>query len=105
LTSFSQFVQELINGSVRRHVFAPYELELLLDLQMFRIRKSARPDILRRFLRAVQQEFARGCTGPPRLATFLENEARTRGQAALPAQTPVTVRENPVEDECLSLKA
>ena len=56
--SFSQLVQELISGTVRRHTFTPSELELLLDLQNSRIRKSSRPDVLRRYLRATQLHIA-----------------------------------------------
>src|SRR3954451_24112980 len=56
--SFSQLVQELISGTVRRHTFTPAELELLLDLQNSRIRKSSKPDVLRRYLRAAQAQFS-----------------------------------------------
>ena len=56
LTSFSQLVQELINGAVRRHTFSPWELELLLDLQTCRARKSARAELLRRYLYSTPQQ-------------------------------------------------
>ena len=58
LASFSQLVQDLINGSVRRHTFTQCELELLLDLQTSRLRKSSKPEALRRYLKAVHQHFA-----------------------------------------------
>ncbi len=58
LASFSQLVQDLISGSVRRHTFTQSELELLLDLQTSRLRKSSKPEALRRYLRAVHQHFA-----------------------------------------------
>jgi hypothetical protein len=74
LTSFSQLVQELINGAVRRHTFSPWELELLLDLQMCRARKSARAELLRRYLKAVQQQFALDGSSFLRLADFIERE-------------------------------
>jgi len=78
--SFCQLVQELINGSVRRHTFSPIELELLFDLQTCRIRKSSRPDTLRRYLRTVHQQYAREST-LPRLAAFLERETSCRVQS------------------------
>jgi hypothetical protein len=74
LTSFSQLVQELIGGAVRRHTFSPWELELLLDLQMCRIRKSARAEVLRRYLKAVQQQFAADPSSFLRLADYIERE-------------------------------
>lgn len=86
LASFSQLVQELITGSVRRHTFTPIELELLLDLQRSRLRKSSRPDALRRYLRAMHQQFAEQAS-LLRLATFLErqNEKRAVPNVSVPA--------------------
>jgi len=74
LTSLSQIVQELIGGTLRRNTFTPCELQLLLDLQAFRIRKSAKPDILRRYLKAVQQHFTVDSSAPLRFAHFFEKE-------------------------------
>lgn len=77
-TSFNQLIQELIGGAIRRHTFTQWELELLLDLQMSRIRKNSRPEVLRRYLRVVHQRFAQGATAPPRLSAFLEAEIQQR---------------------------
>jgi hypothetical protein len=74
LTSFNQLVQEMIGGTIRRHTFTQWELELLLDLQTCRIRKSARPEVLRRYLRAVHQHFLEGESTPLRLSVFLASE-------------------------------
>ncbi|MBV9676695.1 MAG: hypothetical protein JO185_10200 [Acidobacteriaceae bacterium] len=86
LASFSQLVQEVITGSVRRHTFTRYELELLFDLQRSRLRKSSRPDVLRRYLRAVQHHFAEESSLLP-LSAFLErqNEKRAAPSVASPA--------------------
>jgi len=72
LTSFSQFVQEVIGGAVRRHTFTEWELELLLDLQTCPVRKSARADLLRRYLKAVHRDFAEGAASPLRFSSFVE---------------------------------
>ncbi len=80
LTALNQLVEEIIGGTVRRHTFTQWELELLLDLQMCRVRKSARGEVLRRYVRAVQQHFAQGAVEPLRLAAFLEQESQ-RGRA------------------------
>ena len=74
LTSLNQLVQELVGGTLRRNVFTQVELQLLLDLQACRIRKSTRPDILRRYLRAVQQHFAEDASTPLRFTHFFEKE-------------------------------
>lgn len=81
LTSLSRFVQEIIGGSVRRHTFTQWELELLLDLQMCRVRKSARSELLRRYIKAVQQHYSTGALAPLRLSAFLDGENQ-RSRAA-----------------------
>jgi len=76
--SFTQLIQELIGGVVRRHIFSQWELDLLLDLQLSRMSKTARSVLLRRYLKFVQQEHAAGASMPPRLGLYLaaQNEAR-----------------------------
>jgi hypothetical protein len=76
--SFNQLVQELISGTVQRHVFTQWELELLLDLQTCSIRKCARADVLRRYLKAVQQQFTDNASNLLRLSAFVEQENQQR---------------------------
>jgi hypothetical protein len=78
LMSFNQLVQELISGTVQRHVFTQRELELLLDLQTCSIRKCARADVLRRYLKAVQQHFTGDASNLLRLSAFVEQESQQR---------------------------
>lgn len=77
MSSFNQLVQELINGAVRRHTFTQSELELLFDLQTSRLRKSSKPEALRRYLRAVQQHSITE-SSILRFSTFLERETAAR---------------------------
>jgi hypothetical protein len=82
LASFSQLILELISGSVDRHVFTECELELLLDLQTCAIRKSSRSDILRRYLKAVQQHSSEDASAPfLRFSVFIEKEHHDRAAA------------------------
>ena len=74
LTSLNQFVHEIISGTVRRNTFTQWELELLLDLQTCRVRKSSRPDILKRYVRAVQHHHSQGAPDSLRLSQFLDRE-------------------------------
>jgi hypothetical protein len=89
--SFNQLVQELISGTIQRHVFTQWELDLLLDLQTCSIRKCARGDVLRRYLKAVQQHFAEDTSSLLRLSAFVEQEShrRTPAQAVSPARDTV----------------
>jgi hypothetical protein len=69
-------------------VFTQWELDLLLDLQTCSIRKCARADVLRRYLKAVQQHFAEDNTSSLlRLSAFVEQEShhRTPARAVCPA--------------------
>jgi hypothetical protein len=85
--SFSQLVQELISGTVRRHTFTQSELELLLDLQNSRIRKSSKPDVLRRYLRAAQAQFAQE-SSLLRFSKFMERETAPRSTPPAAFQNP-----------------
>jgi hypothetical protein len=75
-------IQELVAGTVRRNLFTRWELDLLLDLQLSRLRKSSRADALRRYLRTVQQAQANGAAEPPRFSTFQEQVAPRKAAAS-----------------------
>lgn len=75
--SFLQLIQHLINGSVKRNIFTKVEMELLLDLQMTHIRKSSRPEMLRRYLRVVQVQSSSEAA-PLRFSHFVEQELHLR---------------------------
>jgi hypothetical protein len=94
----SQLVQELVGGTLRRNVFTQIELQLLLDLQACRIRKSTKADILRRYLKAVQQHSVINPSIPLRFLHFFEREqhrlalqSAERAERLLEARSPVEV--------------
>lgn len=78
LLSFNELVQEVIGGAVSRHTFNQWQIELLLDLQSCRVRKSARPNLLRNYLKEVHQGFAEGASTPLRFSSFMERHRRRR---------------------------
>jgi hypothetical protein len=80
-SSLTLLIQELMGGAVRRNCFTRCELDLLLDLQVARLRKSARADALRRYLRAVQQSLLNGTAEPPRFSVFLEDRVPRKAAA------------------------
>jgi len=82
-----------MGGTVRRHTFTPSELDLLLDVQASNLRKTAKNDILRRYLRTVQQQFVTDSSVPLRFARFWEAENHKNGLAAAePARALLRVR-------------
>lgn len=74
LNAYLQLIQDIMGGTVRRHTFTPAELQLLLDVQSSRIRKAVKNEVLRRYLRIVQQQFATDGCAPLRFARFWENQ-------------------------------
>ncbi|HWF45504.1 MAG TPA: hypothetical protein VG168_00745 [Bryobacteraceae bacterium] len=81
LAPFNQLIQELIGGSLRRHTFRAWEIELLVDLARCGVRRPSRGNMLRRYQKAVQEEFSGGAQAPLRLAEFLDREQARRRQA------------------------
>jgi hypothetical protein len=92
LNAYLQLIQDIMGGAVRRHTFTPTELALLLDVQASQIRKTAKNEILRRYLRAVQQQFALDGSGPLRFARFWESENKEGLAEAEPARPVLRVR-------------
>jgi len=81
-TSFTQLIQELMGGSVRRNLFTQWELDLMFDLQLAKLRKSTRADALRRYLRVVQHAHTQGAGEPPRFSAFLEETSSRKAAAS-----------------------
>jgi hypothetical protein len=78
LAQFNQLIQELIGGSLRRHTFHAWEMELLVDFAHCPVRRPARGNMLRRYQKAALKQFARGDEAPLRLADFLAHERARR---------------------------
>ena len=80
-----QLVQQLAAGNLRRYTFNRWELDLLLDLQAVRMRRSSRPEMLRRYLRTIQRQIATGAVEPMRFSHFYASELQSRQPAVPPA--------------------
>ena len=74
LFRFNRLIAELLQGRTRRETFRSWEVELLLDIQNFPIKESAREDTLRRYQRAVQRQIEKGATAPMKLSEFLASK-------------------------------
>lgn len=79
---FNRLVKELLQGSVRRNSFQPWEVALLVDLQECHLTRSRRDEALRRYQRVVQKQLERRELPPVRFAEFLGR--RKRGLALAP---------------------
>jgi len=80
--SYTQLIQELVVGAVRRNRFTQCELDLLLDLQLSKLRKSSRADSLRRYLKTVQAAQINGADEPPRFSAFLQQTSPRKAAAS-----------------------
>ena len=80
LAPFNQLIQELIGGSLRRHIFRAWEMDLVVDLAHCSVRRPSRGKMLRRYQKAVQEQFSRGEETPLRLSEFLAREQARRSR-------------------------
>ena len=71
LGQFNRLIRELLRGQINRNTFRPWEVELLLDIEDCRLRKSSKDATLRRYQRAVQRQIERGATAPVKLSEYL----------------------------------
>jgi hypothetical protein len=73
LAQFNRLIQELLRGNMNRNTFRPWEIELLLDIEMCSLRESSKRDTLRRYQKAVQRHMEKGARLPLKLSEYLEN--------------------------------
>jgi len=87
LNQFNRLMNELLRGNLVRNTFRPWEIELLLDIQMCDLRDGQKRETLRRYQRAVQRQMDKGARDPMKLSEYLAaNRARrlaTGSQATL----------------------
>lgn len=78
ISQFNVLIQEVISGQFQRHVFSPWELELLLDIESCKVRQSSRTSLLRRYQHAACQRALRGGLPVLRFSEFLLDQRRRR---------------------------
>jgi hypothetical protein len=72
LAQFNRLVQELLRGSINRNTFRPWEIELLLDIEMCEFGDANKREILKRYQKAVQRHMEKGARLPFKLSEYLE---------------------------------
>jgi len=87
LAQFNRLMNELLRGKLIRNTFRPWEIELLLDIQMCDLRDGQKREILRRYQRAVQRQMEKGSRDPMKLSEYL---AANRAKRVAP-EGPATV--------------
>lgn len=87
IAQFNCLIQEVIGGRPRRHVFLPWELDILLDIESSTVRHSSREDLLRRYQRAAYQHAA---AGEPELLKFSEFLNQVRRKRHIPKAAAAT---------------
>ncbi|WP_031496779.1 hypothetical protein [Bryobacter aggregatus] len=83
---FNRLIAELIKGAINRNTFQPWEIEVLLDIQSCDIGDLSQKDLLKRYQRAVQRSYEKGCKMPLKLSEYLSSLKARRD--ALSASSP-----------------
>jgi hypothetical protein len=78
LAQFNRLVAELLKGSVNRNTFRPWEIEVLLDIEMCNLRDSNKRETLRRYQKANQRHMEKGARLPLKLSEYLEAQRQRR---------------------------
>ena len=86
LAQFNRLVGELLKGSVNRNTFRPWEIEVLLDIEMCNLRDSNKRETLRRYQKANQRHMEKGARLPLKLSEYLEAQRQRREALAAKQQ-------------------
>lgn len=78
LNRFRRLIGELLRGGTPRNAFQPWEVAILLDLEICPLNPKRRPEILRQYLRAVERQLQSGPGPPMTLSEFLQLRSTRR---------------------------
>ncbi|HLJ44924.1 MAG TPA: hypothetical protein VKU01_02885 [Bryobacteraceae bacterium] len=88
LARFNRLIQELLRGTMNRNTFRPWEIEILLDIEMCNLRDGVKRETLRRYQKAVQRSMEKGTPTPLKLSEYLAGQKSRRSAAATGAEQP-----------------
>jgi len=71
LGRFNRLMGDLARGVITRNHFAPWEIELLLDIQTCILEPRRKSEIIRQYERAVRRQMESGPGPPMKLSEFL----------------------------------
>ena len=75
---FLRLMSDLKRGVLGRNTFAPWEVELLLDLQCCQLEPKRRRQLLDQYERAVQKQMDTGPGPPMKLSEYLQSRTTRR---------------------------
>ena len=78
LNRFNQLIRELLRGAIVRNQFAPWELEILLDMDNCGLDPRKRADVLRQYQKAVTRQLETGPGPPMKLSEYLQGKITRR---------------------------
>jgi hypothetical protein len=85
LAQFNRLMNELLRGKLVRNTFRPWEIAILLDIQMCDLRDGQKRETLRRYQRAVQRQMEKGSRDPMKLSEYLAANKAKRLASDAPA--------------------
>ena len=86
LDQFNQLIEDVLKGTLRRNVFCPWEIAILVDMVRCNLRQSSRRDsLLRKYRSAMQRYLQDGAAVPLTLSDYLESLKHRPGRDALGA--------------------
>ncbi len=74
LNRFNKLLQELVRGTMNRNTFQPWEIEILLDIEMCNLQETVKRETLRRYQKAVQRSMEKGARSPLKLSEYLQGK-------------------------------
>jgi len=78
LHRFRRLLNEVIRGTTGRNSFAPWEIDILLDLANCELKPRRRMETLRQYERAVERQMEVGPGPPMKLSAFLQAKITRR---------------------------
>ena len=87
LAQFNRLIGELLRGTMNRNTFRPWEIDVLLDIEMCNLRDGNKREILRRYQKANQRHMEKGSRLPLKLSEYLEAQRIRRANLAAKQQS------------------
>jgi hypothetical protein len=78
---FQRLIVEVLRGEMRRTVFQPWEMGLLVDIESCALEPKRRTGTLRQYVRAVERQLDRGPGPPMKLSEFLNHRRQARPES------------------------
>lgn len=82
LAQFNRLIGELLRGTMNRNTFRPWEIDVLLDIEMCNLRDGNKRETLRRYQKANQRHMEKGARLPLKLSEYLEAQRIRRANLA-----------------------